>query len=156
LSSWFILVRVNIGGTPWPKTTWRGRVCLAYTFIALCITEGSEDRNSNREGTWRQELIDGGHGGVLLSLLSYRPQDHSPGVAPPTMSWALPHQSLVKKMSYRLAYNLNLWRYFLNRGFPLSDDSTLCQVDVKLANTWLFTRTQHSLGSFPNSNLFHF
>lgn len=29
----------------------------------------------------------------LLSLLSYRTQDHQPRMAPPTMDWALPHQS---------------------------------------------------------------
>ena len=44
----------------------------------------------------------------LLSLLSYRTQDHSPGMTPPTMNWALPHQSLIKKMPYRLAYSLTL------------------------------------------------
>ena len=30
----------------------------------------------------------------------------SPGMAPPTMGWALPHWSLIKKMSYRLDYSL--------------------------------------------------
>jgi hypothetical protein len=41
----------------------------------------------------------------LLSLLSYRTQDHLSGIAPPTIGGALPHQSLIKKMSYRLAYS---------------------------------------------------
>jgi len=48
---------------------------LTYTLTPLLITEGSQDRNSNRAGTWRQELklrpqrelFTG-----LLSLLSYR------------------------------------------------------------------------------------
>ena len=46
----------------------------------------------------------------LLSL-SYGTQDHqlrgSPahnGLGPPTMGWALPHQSLIKKVPYRLVY----------------------------------------------------
>jgi len=26
-------------------------------FIQHCVTEGSQDRNSNRAGTWRQELM---------------------------------------------------------------------------------------------------
>jgi hypothetical protein len=29
----------------------------AYTFISLVIIKGYQDRNSNRAGTWRQELI---------------------------------------------------------------------------------------------------
>jgi hypothetical protein len=33
------------------------RVCLAYTSILLFIIEGSWDRNSNRAGTWRPELM---------------------------------------------------------------------------------------------------
>jgi hypothetical protein len=36
----------------------------------------------------------------LLSLLSYRSRTTSPGVAPPTKSWALPHKLLIKKMSF--------------------------------------------------------
>jgi hypothetical protein len=38
----------------------------------------------------------------------------SPGIAPPTMGWALPYQTLIKKVPYRLAYSLILWRYFIN------------------------------------------
>jgi hypothetical protein len=30
---------------------------LAYSSIALFIIEGSQDRNSNRAGTWRQKLM---------------------------------------------------------------------------------------------------
>ena len=33
------------------------RVYLAYISIMLFIFEGSQDRNSNRVGTWRQELM---------------------------------------------------------------------------------------------------
>ena len=32
-------------------------VYLAYTSTSLFITEGSQDRNSNQAGTWRQELM---------------------------------------------------------------------------------------------------
>jgi hypothetical protein len=35
-------------------------------------------------------------------------------MAPYTMSWNLPQQSLKKKMLFRLAYNLILWRHFLS------------------------------------------
>ena len=33
------------------------RVYLAYTSTALFIMEGRQDRNSNRAGTWRQDLM---------------------------------------------------------------------------------------------------
>jgi hypothetical protein len=33
------------------------RFYLAYIFISLFIIEGSQDRNSNNAGTWRQELL---------------------------------------------------------------------------------------------------
>jgi hypothetical protein len=33
------------------------RVYLAYTSILLVIIKRSQDRNSNRAGTWRQELM---------------------------------------------------------------------------------------------------
>ena len=65
---------------------WKERVYLPNIYISLFIAEGSQDRNSNRAGTWRQELMQrpwriavywvASHG--LLSLLSYRTQDHQP------------------------------------------------------------------------------
>jgi len=33
------------------------------------------------------------------------PRTTSPAMVPPTVGWALPHQSLIKKISYRLAYS---------------------------------------------------
>jgi hypothetical protein len=62
-----------------------------------------------------QELCKG-HGKMLLaphgllSLLSYRAQDPCSRMAPPTMGWTLPHQSLIKK----IPYSQILWRHFLN------------------------------------------
>jgi hypothetical protein len=40
------------------------------------------------------------------------PRTTSPGLAPPTMGWALPHQSIIKKIPYRLAYRLILMEAF--------------------------------------------
>jgi hypothetical protein len=48
----------------------------------------------------------------LLSLLSYRTQDHQPRLVPSTMVWSLPHQSLIRKRSYRFVYDLILQRIF--------------------------------------------
>jgi hypothetical protein len=53
-------------------------------------------------------------------------------VAPPTVSWTLPHPSVLVK---KLPYSQSLWKLFLNWGFLLSVDSNLCEVDIKLANT---------------------
>jgi len=60
------------------------KVYSAYTSTLLLISKGSWDRNSNRTGSWRQELRHwlwsdtayclAPH--VLLSLLSYRTQNH--------------------------------------------------------------------------------
>jgi hypothetical protein len=40
----------------------------------------------------------------LISLLACITQVHLPRVAPPTVGWALIHQSPIKKMPHRLAY----------------------------------------------------
>jgi hypothetical protein len=44
----------------------------AYTSTLLFITKGSQDKNSHREETWRQELM------------------QRPWMAAPTMGWDLP------------------------------------------------------------------
>lgn len=59
----------------------------------------------------------------------------SPGMGPPKMDWALPHQSLIKKASYRSAYNLVLRRYILNWSDFLLDDLNFCQFGIKLSST---------------------
>jgi hypothetical protein len=59
------------------------------------------------------------------------PRTTYPGIAPPTMDKALPYPSLIKKMSYRLAYSSILQRHFLNWSSLLSDDFSWCQVDRK-------------------------
>jgi hypothetical protein len=66
------------------KQVGEGRVYFAYTSSLLFITKGNQDRNSNRAGTWRRELMqrpwrDAAYwldSPGLLSLLSYRTQDH--------------------------------------------------------------------------------
>jgi hypothetical protein len=49
-----------------------------------------------------------------LRLLPYRTQNHKPRLSSPTMLLALSHQSLIKKISYRVVYGPNVWRHFLN------------------------------------------
>jgi hypothetical protein len=97
----------------------------------------SQDRKSNRAGTWRQELMQRPWRGaaywlaphLLLNLLSYRTQDHLPRSGPTHNH--TPHRSLVKKMPYSQI----LGRHFLNWGFLPSNGFSLCQVDIKPSNT---------------------
>jgi hypothetical protein len=57
-----------------------------YTSTLLFITKGTQDRNSHRAGTWRQELMQKPWRSAvywlafpsLHSLLSYRTQDYQP------------------------------------------------------------------------------
>ena len=89
------------------------RVYSAYTSISLLIIEGSQDRNSNRAGSWRQELMQRPWKDAAYWIVPYACsvcflavlRATSPRTAPPTMSWACPYQSLIKKMPYRLAYS---------------------------------------------------
>lgn len=50
----------------------------------------------------------------LLGLLSYRTQDHSLGMAPPTVGGVLHHQSLIKEMPYRVACSPILGHIFFS------------------------------------------
>jgi hypothetical protein len=69
-----------------------------YTATSLFILHRSQDRNSNRVGTWgelMQKLWRLLLTGLLLMTCSacflIEPMTASPGMAPPTMGWALPH-----------------------------------------------------------------
>lgn len=42
----------------------------------------------------------------FLDMLLILPRTTCLGVALPTVDWAFPHQSLIKKMPYRLAYRI--------------------------------------------------
>ena len=82
----------------------------------------------------------------LLSLLSFTTQGYvtqpkmtCPEVAPLTMGYALPQQSLIlKKISHRSAYSPIKWKHFLNRGSLFPDDSSDYPVDKYLTSTGIF------------------
>jgi hypothetical protein len=81
-----VLVRVSIPAQNivTKKQVGEERVYSTYTSTLLFITKGSQDRNSHRAGTWRQELMQRSWMDVtywlaspgLLGLLSYRSQGH--------------------------------------------------------------------------------
>ena len=108
-----VSVRVSV---PVSKAAWEERVNSAYTFTLLFITEGSQSRNSSRAGIWGQKLMQGPQRVLLTGLLLMacsacfliESRTTSPGMAPPTMGWALPCQSLIREMNYKLAYRKRL------------------------------------------------
>lgn len=131
--SWTILELLRL----WWKTVTKsnfGRkgAYLTFTSISQFFIEGSQGKNSNRTGCWRQELMQksGRNTAFCLALLAFSvcflraPRTTSPGVVPPTLDWALAHQTRKIKMCYRFAYSQILWRYFLSWGPLLSYDSS--------------------------------
>jgi hypothetical protein len=97
-----VLVRVSIPAQNimTKKEVGEERVYSAYTSTLLFSTKGSQDRNSHRAGTWRQELMqrpwrDAAYwlaSSGLLRLISYRTQDYQPrdgtthnGLGPPSL-----------------------------------------------------------------------
>ena len=53
---------------------------------------------------------------------------------PPTMAWAFPYKSLIKKMTYRIVFSLSD-RGVFSIGFLYRDNPSLCQVNVQLIRT---------------------
>lgn len=107
-----------------------------FTYTSLSITQGNQYRNPIRRGSWRQELRQRSWRMLLTDLLLMAcsacslVEPTSPGMASPTMGWALSHWSLIQKMPYSWIS----WRHFLNWGSFLSDDSSLCEIDTKPAS----------------------
>jgi hypothetical protein len=102
------------------------------------VRKGSQDWNSSRSGSrsWNR-----GHGGMFLTdLLSLACSACS--LIEPRLSaqrWHypqgdLPPWSLIEKMPYSWIS----WRHFLTWSSFLCDNSSLCQVDTKLASTKVF------------------
>ena len=66
------------------------------------------------ETHWGWNLEAGADAEAMEGLFLIEPRTTSPGIAPPPVGWALPRQSLIKKMPYRLAYSLILLKHFLS------------------------------------------
>lgn len=93
--------------------------------LSQFITEGSQaaaqSRNPEVEA-WKQELIGRGRGGMVFSILlfmaahpgSYRTEDHQPRRDITYSELDRHHQSLIKKILYRLAYSLILMELFFS------------------------------------------
>ena len=131
-----VLVRVSIPAQNImnKKQVGEERVYSPYTSTLLFITKGSQNWNSHRVETRRQELMqkpwrDAAYwlaSPGLLRLLSYRTQELQPRDGTiqiePSHPW-----SLVEKMPYSWI----LWRSFLKGGSFLCDNSSLWQIDTQ-------------------------
>ena len=81
----------------------------------------------NRAKNWRQELMQRPWRGAaywlaphgLVSLISYKIQDHQPRDGTTHNGLSSTTSITNKEIPYRFAYNLILWRHFLNSGFFL-------------------------------------
>ena len=87
--------------------------CLVYTSILQLITEGSQNRNSNRAGTWRQELMQSPQRGAaywlvlcaLLNLLPYK----NPGPRGSTTHNGLGPPPSIIALIKKIPYSQILW-----------------------------------------------
>ena len=122
----------------WPKQLGKERVYLAYTSTSLIINE--ESRAGTQTGqepwgrSWCRATRSAAHCLLHVGCSACFLIEHkitSPGMALHTMAWALLHQSLIKKIPYRLSYS----PIILNWSSAVSSDSSLCQVNIKLAST---------------------
>jgi hypothetical protein len=71
------------------KASWGGKGLFGLYFHIVAMTEESQDRNSSRAGTWRQELM---HKGMeVCCLLAYYPWLAQPAFlknpGPPAEGW---------------------------------------------------------------------
>ena len=111
------------------------RVYLAYTSTFLFITEGCQDRNSNRAGSQRQELMQRPCRGAIYWVTShglfippyYRTHDHLSRDS--TTHQGLGTPSLITRL---IIYGWISQRHFLKCGF-FSEVSSLCQVHKQIS-----------------------
>ena len=118
--------------TPWPKEKGKERAYLAYSCTSLFITNGSQNRNSNRAGIWRQELM------LLTGLLPlacsacFLIDSGTPVLGWPYPPWA--------ELSPRVTNSENALLACLHPGLmeafsqltSSSQITSLCQVNIKV------------------------
>lgn len=119
----------------------------------ICLTFHPSSQEFNQElrpGIWRQELVPRQWRSAVywlalhefLSLLFYMTQCHLPRNSIILTRLGSPYQSLVKKISDRLANGPLKSTYFLKWNFII-DDSNLCQVDCQKKKNNLTRTTDH-------------
>ena len=119
------------------KATWGGKGYISLNSQVILHHWGKSSRNSRQEvmqKPWRNSVS------CLLPIACsacflLAPRTTCPGVATPTVGWALPDPPLIKKMHHRLAQKPIWCRHFVNGDSLFSEDCTLSQVDIKLEST---------------------
>ena len=134
-----VLVRVSIPAqTSWPRSSWGGKGLFSLHLHTAVHHQGSLEWNSSRSGSrnWCR-----GHGGMFITSLLPLACSACSLIEPrlPAQRWHypqgdLPPWSLIEKMPYSWIS----WRHFPNWSSFLCDNSSLCQVDTKLASTKVF------------------
>jgi hypothetical protein len=127
-----VLVRVTIAMIKHhDQSLGEEKAYLAHT--SLFITGGrSQDRNSSKAVTRKQELIQRLWRVLLTGLLSMACSAcflKEPRTTSPEKVLPLLHQSLIKRVP-----TASQMRHFLSQRYFLSEDASLYQVDVKVAN----------------------
>ena len=125
----------------WPKASW-GKGLFPH---CSSLKEWGQAPKTGQEPGSSSQCRD--HGSILLTdllLMAFsacfliEPRTTSPGVSLPTMSWALPLQSLIKKMSHRLVCSPILWRHLLLE-VSSSQTAQWCQISTNLWHWRLFS-----------------
>ena len=139
-------LRVSIAGIKHhdQKPLGEERIFFIYTYISQTITEGSWGRILGRGGTWRQELMQRPWRNAaswlaprgLLSLFSYTIQDNWLGVAPSSVAWICPHQSLIGKAHHSLSHRPIWWGHFLRCPSKMSNHTV--NINIIWDKTWNF------------------
>lgn len=107
-----------------------------YWFLGY--SQSLQEAKAGTQGRiWRQELkmrlgwvlLTGLFSMDCLVAFLIQPKTTCPEIVPPTVGWAHPHQSLIKKMLQWYVYQPIWWRQFLIRGSLFPSDSSWCHVD---------------------------
>lgn len=105
------------------KQPGKDRIYLALQTLLRFIIELRQSRNPKQEpGSWHWKrnhgvvLINGFLSKVCSAYFLIQPRTTYPGAAPPTINGALPHQSLLQKMSHNLMVAISLLIFHLPSG----------------------------------------
>lgn len=112
------------------------RIYSTFISTVLLIIERSQDKNATDQNLEAGADVEAQECCCLLvcsTCFLIEPRITSPEISPSTMTWVFPYQTLIKKMSFKMAYISVLWRLLLNLDSLISKAFSLCQVDIKLS-----------------------
>ena len=104
------------------------KICLTLQFIVHHQGKSWQELKTWTQSRGHEELLTGLLLQASLGCFLRVPGTSSPGIALLTVSWTLPHQSLIKKILYRLSTGQSDGA-FPQLRFPLTKWVQLCQVE---------------------------